>query len=84
MVSSLIRVGIVSTVDSSRYTVRVTFPDREGLVSGELPLVAPPGLHRLPNVGDNVLCVFLGNGIRSGYCLGTFYSDLETPPEVTP
>lgn len=84
MVSSLIRDGLVSTVDSQRYTVRVVFPDRDNMVSGELPLVAPPGLHRLPNVGDNVLCLFLGNGISKGYCLGQFFADNEDTPAVIP
>ncbi|MDT2243188.1 hypothetical protein P7H22_26665 [Paenibacillus larvae] len=26
----------------------------------------------LPSVGDSVVCVFMGSGVGSGYCLGSF------------
>jgi phage baseplate assembly protein V len=76
----LIRSGIVSNVYPVRCTVRVTFPDADNLVTDELPLMLHKGQFVMPAVGDSVVCLFLGNGISSGFCLGTFYTDADTPP----
>lgn len=69
-------VGRVSAVDASRLRIRAVFPDRDHVVSGWLPLVMPPqreearGQFLMPEVGQMVLCVFLGNGRESGFWLG--------------
>ncbi len=73
---NIVKVGRVSAIDAARRRIRATFPDRDHLVSGWLQLAAPPILLdeytelRMPQVGQTVLCVFLGNGLETGYWLG--------------
>lgn|GEM_PF-1713323 len=81
---NMIRAGVVSTVDAKRCTVRVSFPDQEGMVSDELPLLLQRGDYTLPAVNDSVLCLFLGNGIQIGFCLGTYYMEDIAPPQTNP
>lgn len=76
-IGNLIRVGNVSDIDASRLAVRVVMPDRDDLVSGWLPLCRPPLRYDeytalvMPEVGEQVLCLFLGNGLEAGFWLGT-------------
>ncbi|WP_110933806.1 phage baseplate assembly protein V [Paenibacillus bouchesdurhonensis] len=86
MNSNLIRAGIVSSVDEASGTVRVTFPDQDNHVSGSLPVLTPGGSGKgnaLPAPSESVLCLFLGNGIQEGFCLGSYYTDDEHPPGTT-
>jgi len=64
----MLRIGIISTVDQLKRTVRVTYPDKDNLVSGELPVIGPTTLN-LPIVGDCVLVGYPSNG-SNGFCLG--------------
>lgn len=81
LVRNIAKVGRVSSVNASEGTVRVIFEDRDNSISNDLPLLE---IASTPNVNDQVLCLFLGNGIEDGYCLGGFYSNENPPPEVTP
>ena len=77
---NIIRVGEVTKTVPSKHMVRVAFPD-DGDVSHELPVICPntkdnSDFH-MPDVGEDVLCVFLPGGIEDGYVLGSFYA-----PEV--
>lgn len=69
----MIRTGIVSTVNKTARTVRVTYPDKDDLVSGELLVIGPSmiGLTpvELPEVGQPVLVGYPDNS-TDGYCLG--------------
>lgn len=84
MSEHLIRIGLVSSVDATKHTVRVVFEDKDNLVSGELPVIIPfstkAKAYRLPEVSESVLCVFLENGIQSGFCLGSYYNAEDKPP----
>ncbi|MEF3312608.1 hypothetical protein PV433_27330 [Paenibacillus sp. GYB004] len=71
---NLIRIGKVSTVNAANGTVRVVFPDKDDSVSGELPVLRLGGTLAMPSVGDNAVCLFLGNGLRAGFFLGTYGS----------
>lgn len=77
VLENLIRIGQVSSVDASRQMIRATFPDRDNQVSDWLQLVTPPLVYdletqlKMPEVGQDVLCLFLGNGLETGYWLGT-------------
>lgn len=73
---NIIRVGRVSKVNQLNGTVQVLFKDRDNLISGDLPLLESS---TIPNINDQVLCIFLGNGMEDGFCLGRFYSK-ENPP----
>jgi phage baseplate assembly protein V len=78
MLKNMVRIGHVSSLDSSKGTVRVVIDDQQGIVTDDLPLLAHE--YNMPAVGDLVLCLFLGNGISSGFCLGKYYCDDVTPP----
>lgn len=78
IVRNLIRVGRVNSVNPKQGTVRVLFEDRDNLISEELFLLDHE--YNIPEVGDQVLCLFLGNGIEQGFCLNGFYSSINPPP----
>lgn len=85
---NLIRIGSVSSIDPVNHTVKVVFEDKDNLVSGDLPVIVPYSdtakAYRLPEVSESVLCVFLGNGIQNGFCLGSYYNDEDKPPNSNP
>lgn len=89
-IRDIFRIGKVSSVNGANCTARVTFPDKDDMVSAELPIVVV-GSHGtkgywVPEVDTQVLCCFLpnpsGRGMNDGYVLGGFYST-EDPPEET-
>ncbi|MFD0710642.1 phage baseplate assembly protein V [Paenibacillus sp. GCM10027626] len=78
LVQNVIRVGFVSSVDTGQQMIRATFPDRDDQVSDWLQLVIPPiegASIKMPAVGEQVLCLFLGNGLETGFWLGTVGDD---------
>ena len=83
----LVREGIVSVVYPERHSARVTFPDKDDVVSAELPVLTSCGsqnkLYSLPDVGESVICLFAGNDDLSGtgFILGARYDD-KNPPAV--
>lgn len=83
-VRGMIRVGKVVTRAASNGTVRVQLPDLDNLVSGNIPVMFPKTrkdkIFHLPDIGEQVICVFLGNGLEAGYCLGAIYSDIDPVP----
>lgn len=78
VLKNLIRIGIVSSINEKNGTVRVVFDDKNDLVSDELPLLSFQ--YDMPKIKEQVLCVFLPNGIQQGFCLGSFYSLVNLPP----
>lgn len=76
----LIRVGVVSSVNYPAGKVAVYFEDRDGMVSDELPLLSAE--YEMPTVGERVLCLFLGNGVTKGFCLGRYFYDQNPPVEA--
>ena len=86
--SRCIRVGRVSSVDAADASVRVTFPDRDDMVSAPLKVLMRGSKltkdYWMPAVDDQVLCLYLpdsgGKGSGAGYVLGTIYSTVDTPP----
>jgi phage baseplate assembly protein gpV len=79
----MIVIGQVSTADPASCSVRVTFPDRDNLVSAPLPVLMPGGWARgntVPEPGETVLCVYLDRSYSAGFCLGTYYGSKETAP----
>lgn len=90
IIRDIFRIGKVSSVNGANCTVRVTFPDKEDLVSDDLPVIVI-GSHEtkgywVPEVDTQVLCCFLpiisGCGLNKGFVIGGFYS-VEDPPEET-
>lgn len=84
VVSNMVAVGVVSSFNEKTGTARVTFEDRSNTVSYDLPVIVPQTLknkdYYLPDVGEHVLCLFLGNGQEQGFILGAFYSKKDAPP----
>lgn len=96
-IKNIFRVGLVSSVNGATCSARVTFPDKDdldgkGLVSYELPIITIGSngtlAYWVPEVGTQVLCVFLpnpsGNGLKDGFVLGAFYSEKNPPEETNP
>lgn len=81
----LIKVGEVSSVDYENGTARVVFDDEEGYVSNDLQVIQKNTIENqdywMPDVGEDVLCLFIPNGEEDGFILGSFYADEIKPPK---
>lgn len=79
------KIGIVSTVDRKKCTARVVFEDLDNSVSYNLKVLVRNTLKKkdywMPEEKEAVLCIFLGNGIETGFIFGSFYSEEDKPPE---
>lgn len=88
-IKRLIRVGTVSSVNAAAGTVRVAFAAQDELVTYEMPVITRGSKNNkdywLPDVDEQVLCLFLpntsGRGVCDGFVLGTFYSSVDAPVE---
>lgn len=78
LVRNIVRVGVINSINPQEGTVKVLFPDKDDIVSDNLPLLNHE--YNMPNIGDQVICLFLGNGLEQGFCLGSFYSSVLKPP----
>lgn len=78
LVRNLIQVGQVNSVDPETGTVTVIRPDKDNAITDNIPLLNFE--YNMPSVGDQVVCIFLGNGLEQGFCLGSFYSNVSPPP----
>ena len=82
--SNLVRVGKISAVYPERHSARVTFADRENLVSAELPVLISFAnknkMYALPDIGDSVVCLMVSNDSTggNGFIIGCLYG--ENPP----
>jgi phage baseplate assembly protein gpV len=76
---NLIRVGKVSSINYPAGRLRVVFEDKDGIVTDELPMLNFE--YEMPNVGEPVLCLFLGNGITKGFVLGRYFYASDPPVE---
>lgn len=88
-IKKLIRVGTVSSINAAAGTVRVAFAAQDDMVTYELPVITRGSKNNkdywLPDVDEQVLCLFLpntsGRGVCDGFVLGTFYSSVDAPVE---
>lgn len=83
--NQLIKIGEVSSVDPARGTARVTFDDDDSLVSYDLQVLQRNTYdnkdYAMPDVNEDVVCLFLPCGSEDGFILGSVYSGEITPPE---
>lgn len=83
--AQMIRVGFVNARQPEKMRVKVTVPDTTGaeLVTDFLPVLCPRACgdmqYDLPDVGDQVLCLFLSYGLEQGFVLGAMYGK-QNPP----
>ena len=83
--SQMIRVGFVNARQPEKMRVKVTLRDTTSaeLVTDWLPVLCPRASgdmqYDLPDVGDQVLCLFLPYGLEQGFVLGAMYGK-QSPP----
>lgn len=84
---SLIKLGEISSIDPSKGTARVVFDDEDSIVSYDLPVLQRNSLknhdYAMPDVGEDVIVLFFGEGQEDGVILGSIYAGEVTPPETT-
>jgi len=73
--------------------VRVRFSESDDgtgkkFVSHALPVIFPKTLedkyYVMPDIGEQVLCLFLATGLEQGFVVGSFYSNEDRPPVEDP
>lgn len=83
--AQMIRVGFVNARQPEKMRVKVTLRDTTSaeLVTDWLPVLCPRACgdlsYDLPDIGDQVLCLFLSYGLVQGFVLGAMYGG-QTPP----
>lgn len=86
-VPSLIKIGEVSSIDPAKCTARVVFDDEDSIVSYDLPVLQRNSLknhdYAMPDVGEDAIVLFFGEGQEDGVILGSIYAGEVTPPEST-
>lgn len=79
-----VRFGTVSDYDAKRHMARIKFPDRDGIISGWLPVCVTnsTGNHDESHldIDSHVFCLMQGNGTESGVVMGSIYDDANKPP----
>ena len=79
-----IKIGEVSSINPAMGTARVVFDDEDSVVSYDLPVLQTNTFankdYAMPDVGEDVLCLFLPSGLEEGFILGSFYAgEIELP-----
>lgn len=86
--NQLIRVGLVDSINPDKGTARVMFPDGDNSISYNLLVLFPNAqddkYYTMPDVGEQVVCVFLPIGMELGFVLGSFYSVPDAVPVSSP
>ena len=83
-IEDICKVGEVAELFPANCTVRVKFEDRDNFISGELQVLQNK-THKdknywMPDLGEQVWCLFLGNGPIAGLVLGATYNAEDLPP----
>jgi len=83
---SIFRVGEVVSTDPDTCTARVKFPDADDMVSAPLMVAQRWTLknksYEMPDIGELVACIFLGNGPIAGFIAFSIYNVKDVPPIV--
>lgn len=81
---NLIRVGEVVGVDEAAGTARVRFADAQNLVSHPCRVLTDKSLRDksqwMPDLGEQVLCLFLAGGLEQGFVVRALYSSADPAP----
>jgi phage baseplate assembly protein V len=84
MINELVRVGIVTQRYPERGAVRVHLVDVDEQVSYELPVIFRKTLkdkdYWMPDINEQVVCLFSGQGLEQGFVLGAIYSESDAVP----
>lgn len=74
----ILRIGKISSIDYAKGTARVTYEDRSGDTTAELPFVAWE--YWMPKIADKVLVGHLSNGMATGVIIGPIWNGGKRPP----
>ena len=83
--AQMIRVDFVNARMPEKMRVKVTLRDTvtSELITDWLPVLCPRASqdmqYDLPDIGDQVLCLFLSYGLEQGFVIGSMYGK-QTPP----
>lgn len=84
MLRNLIRVGEVVGVDEAAGAARVRFADAQDLVSHPCRVLTDKSLRDksqwMPDLGEQVLCLFLAGGLEQGFVVRALYSSADPAP----
>lgn len=87
ILSNLIRVGTVDVINDDGCTARVVFEDRDDMQSYDLRIIQRNTKKNkdywMPDIDEEVLCLFLPIGIEQGFILGSYYTDDNARPAST-
>lgn len=73
-----IRIGKISSINYAAGKARVTYDDKDGAVTPELPFITS-GTYNMPEIGDVVAVAHLSNGASSGVILGKVFNASNAP-----
>ncbi len=80
----LIRIGVVSSIDPAKHTARVCFEEDGNIESYDLQVIAKNSFankdYNMPDLNEDVLCVFLPQGPENGFIIGAVYAGEVTTP----
>ncbi len=83
-VSAAIRTGFVESTDVYKVTARVRVPDLDDLISYDLQVLQQNTRENkdvwMPDLQEEVVCLFMGNGLECGFILGSLYNAVDKPP----
>lgn len=81
------KIGEISSINPVKCTARVIFDDENSMVSYDLPIMQRNSLgnrdYQMPDIGEDVLCLFRSDGFEDGVIIGSFYAGDVEPPETT-
>ncbi|MBO7173834.1 MAG: phage baseplate assembly protein V [Burkholderiaceae bacterium] len=87
LLNGLIKIGEVSSINPTQGTARVLFDDDDSIVSFDLQVLQRNTFknrdYAMPDVGEDVLCLFLPTGTEEGFILGSVYAGEVSPKEST-
>lgn len=82
--SYLIRPGKISSINPEKHTARVTFGEDDNATTAELSIICRNSLknkdYDLPDIDEDVLCIFCPGGESDGFIIGSYYADETARP----
>ena len=81
---NFIKVGTVCATDPVAHTVKVVYPEDDNTESHELRVLVPNTYdnadYAMPDLNEDVVCLFLPCGSVEGFVLGSFFTGEVKPP----
>ncbi len=75
----IIRIGFISSINAEDGSAKITYQDRDKMVTEDFPFLAFGGEYYIPKVNDMVLVLHLSNDISSGVIMGKYWNDENRP-----